>query len=213
MYEYVLFDLDGTLSDTSAGVTKGVQLALKAFGIEAELSELTKFIGPPLTYSFPAFYGFAGEDLDKVIEIFRGYYVNGGGMYDNRPYDGLHELLDKIHKDGRKLAVATSKLEDAAFDVLTRNGLARHFDMICGALADGTRTTKQDVLESFFVRAGNPDRSKVVLVGDTAFDAAGAKAVGIDCIGVLYGFGTREELEAEGVRYIAPTVEQIYGYL
>ena len=213
MYDYVLFDLDGTLSDTSAGVTKGVQVALKAFGIEAELDELTKFIGPPLTYSFPVFYGFEGEDLDKVIEIYRDYYLAGGGMYDNRPYDGLHELLDKIHADGKKLAVATSKLEDAAIDVLTRNGLARHFDMICGALADGTRTTKKEVLESFFERAGNPDKSKVVLVGDTAFDAEGANAVGIDCIGVLYGFGTREELEAKGVISIAPTVEQIYDYL
>lgn len=212
MYDYVLFDLDGTLSDTSAGVTKGVQIALRAFGIEAELDDLRKFIGPPLTYSFPTFYGFEGEDLTKVIDIYREYYL-GGGLYDNRPYDGLHELLDKIRGDGRKLAVATSKLEDAAVDVLTRNGLAGHFDMICGATADGTVTTKQEVLESFFRRAGDPDRSKVVLIGDTSFDANGAKAVGIDCIGVLYGFGTREELEQAGVRYIAPTVEQIYDYL
>ena len=212
MYDYVLFDLDGTLSDTSAGVTKGVRIALKAFGIEAELDELRKFIGPPLTYSFSTFYGFEGEDLTKVIDIFREYYL-GGGLYDNRPYDGLHELLDKIRGDGRKLAVATSKLEDAAIDVLTKNGLAGHFDMICGASADGTITTKQEVLESFFRRAGNPDKAKVVLVGDTAFDANGAKAVGIDCIGVLYGFGTREELEQAGVRYIAPTVEQICDYL
>ncbi len=212
MYDYILFDLDGTLSDTSEGVTKGVQIALKEFGIDEDRSNLRKFIGPPLQYSFGTYYGFEGEDLDKVISIFRDYYM-GGGMFENTPYDGLHELLDRIHEDGKTLAVATSKLETAAVEVLSRNGLARHFDMICGATADGKRITKTDVLEEFFRRAGNPDKRRVVLVGDTRFDAKGAIDLGIDCIGVLYGFGTREELEECGVRKIAPAVEDIYDYL
>ena len=212
MYDYILFDLDGTLSDTSEGVTKGVQTALKEFGIEEDRSNLRKFIGPPLQYSFGNFYGFEGERLDRVIDIFREYYM-GGGMYENTPYDGLHELLDKIRADGKMIAVATSKLETAAVDVLTRNRLIRHFDMVCGATADGSRISKTDVLEEFFRRAGNPDKSKVVLIGDTKFDAKGAVDLGIDCIGVLYGFGTREELEECGVKKIAGTVEEIYAYL
>ena len=213
MYDIVLFDLDGTLSDTSAGVTKGVQIALKELGIEAELSELTKFIGPPLQYSFSNFYGFDEEQCSKAIDIYRNYYLNEGGMFENTPYDGLHELLDKIHADGKVLAVATSKLESAAIEVLNRNGLAKHFDLICGASADGRITTKKEVLEELFVRAGNPDKSRVVLIGDTFFDAKGAAAVGIDCVGVLYGFGTKEELLNEGVKYIAETVEDIYQYI
>ncbi|SCW48795.1 phosphoglycolate phosphatase [Ruminococcaceae bacterium YRB3002] len=212
MYDYILFDLDGTLSDTSEGVTKGVQIALRAFGIEAELKDLTCFIGPPLVYSFTHFYDFDEAQCDKAIEIYREYYL-GGGLYENRPYDGLNELLDKIRADGKKLAVTTSKLESAAIDVLERNGLARHFDMICGATADGRITTKKEVLEEFFVRTGNPDKKKVVLIGDTHFDAQGAADVGIECIGVLYGFGTREELAACGVNKIAETVEDIYAML
>ena len=212
MYDYILFDLDGTLSDTSEGVTKGVQIALREFGIEEDRSNLRKFIGPPLQYSFGNYYGFEGEKLDRVIAIFREYYM-GGGMFENTPYEGLHELLDRIHADGKVLAVATSKLETAAVEVLTRNGLARHFDMICGATADGKRISKTDVLEEFFRRAGNPDKSRVVLIGDTKFDAKGAIDLGIDCIGVLYGFGTREELEECGVTCIADTVGDIYAYL
>ena len=186
--------------------------SLREYLKRKRLKNLKKFIGPPLQYSFNRFYGFEGEDLDKVISIFREYYM-GGGMFENTPYDGLHELLDRIHEDGKTLVVATSKLETAAVDVLGRNGLAGHFDMICGATADGTRISKTDVLNEFFRRAGNPDKSRVVLIGDTRFDAQGAVDLGIDCIGVLYGFGTREELEECGVSKIAATVDDIYGYL
>ena len=210
MYDYVLFDLDGTLSDTSEGVTKGVQLALREFGIEEDRSNLRRFIGPPLQYSFTNFYNFNEEQCDRAIKIFRDYYT-GGGMYENTPYEGLHELLDKIRDTGRYLAVATSKLEPAAISVLEHNGLAGHFNDICGATADGARISKTDVLEEFFRRVGNPDKSRVVLIGDTKFDAHGAAEVGIDCVGVLYGFGTREELEAEGVVSIAETVEDIFA--
>jgi len=213
MYDYILFDLDGTLSDTSEGVTKGVQITLKEFGISAELDDLKCFIGPPLQHSFKCFYNFNDEQNVKAIDIFRKYYMDEGGMFLNTPYDGLHELLDRIHADGKVLGVATTKLETAAVQVLERNGLAKHFDMICGVTADGTRTTKADVIEEFFARAGNPDKSKVVLIGDTHFDCDGANACGIDCIGILYGFGTREELTGAGAKYIAETVEDIYPLL
>lgn len=208
MYDYILFDLDGTLSDTTEGVTKGVQIALREFGIEEDRSNLRRFIGPPLQYSFTHFYNFDEEQCARAVKIFREYYTNGG-MYENTPYPGLHELLDKLRDMGLYLAVATSKLETAAVAVLERNGLARHFDNICGATSDGTRTSKKEVLEEFFRRVGNPDKSRVVLIGDTKFDAQGAAEVGIDCVGVLYGFGTREELEKEGVVSIAETVEDI----
>ncbi|MBR2523865.1 MAG: HAD hydrolase-like protein [Clostridiales bacterium] len=212
MYDYILFDLDGTLSDTSEGVTKGIQIALRAFGIEEERDNLRKFIGPPLQYSFSTFYGFEGEKLNRAIEIFREYYV-GGGMYENTPYPGLDRLLTEIRESNRPLIVTTSKLETAAIDVLTRNGLIGYFDRVIGATSDGTRTTKQDVLEEFLRVYNVTDRSRAVLIGDTRFDAEGAVALGIDCIGVLYGFGTEEELIASGVKYIAPAVEDISRYL
>ena len=212
MYDYILFDLDGTLADTSEGVTKGIQIALRAFGIEEERDKLRKFIGPPLQYSFSTFYGFEGEELTRAIEIFREYYV-GGGMYENTPYAGLDKLLTWIRESKRPLIVTTSKLETAAVDVLTRNGLIDYFDRVIGATSDGARTTKQDVLEEFLRVYDVSDRSRAVLVGDTRFDAEGAVALGIDCIGVLYGFGTEEELRSAGVKYIAPGVENIRQYL
>ena len=134
-------------------------------------------------------------------------------MYENTPYPGLDRLLTEIRESNRPLIVTTSKLETAAIDVLTRNGLIGYFDRVIGATSDGTRTTKQDVLEEFLRVYNVTDRSRAVLIGDTRFDAEGAVALGIDCIGVLYGFGTEEELIASGVKYIAPAVEDISRYL
>lgn len=216
MYDYVLFDLDGTISDSSEGITKGIQIALKAVGIEEERDNLRKFIGPPLTYSFKEFYGFDEETTNIAIKKYREYYAVTG-LYENVAYDGIEALLKKIKDSGRKIAVATSKPEAFSKNILEKFGLLKYFDYVAGATlptdSGKKRGEKQEVVEYAIELFGNPDKSKVVLIGDTMFDAKGAKAVGIDCIGVLYGFGSEKSLLESGAKYIAETIEDIYQYL
>ena len=212
MYSYVLFDLDGTISDSSEGITKGIKIALESMGIHEEVENLHKFIGPPLKYSFTTFYGFNEEQCVKAVKKYREYYSQTG-LFENRAYDGVDELLKKIKESGRKIAVATSKPEKFSIQILEKFGLLSYFDVVSGATVDGVRGDKSEVIEEALKRFGNPDKKDVVLVGDTRFDAEGAKQVGIECIGVLYGFGTRESLEQAGVNMIAERIEDIYSFL
>ena len=212
MYSYVLFDLDGTISDSSEGITKGIKIALESMGIHEEVENLHKFIGPPLKYSFTTFYGFNEEQCVKAVKKYREYYSQTG-LFENRAYDGIDELLKKIKESGRKIAVATSKPEKFSIQILEKFGLLSYFDVVSGATMDGVRGDKSEVIEEALKRFGNPDKKDVVLVGDTRFDAEGAKQVGIECIGVLYGFGTRESLEQAGVNMIAERIEDIYSFL
>lgn len=212
MYSYVLFDLDGTISDSSEGITKGIKIALESMGIHEEVENLHKFIGPPLKYSFTTFYGFNEEQCVKAVKKYREYYSQTG-LFENRAYDGIDELLKKIKESGRKIAVATSKPEKFSIQILDKFGLLSYFDVVSGATMDGVRGDKSEVIEEALKRFGNPDKKDVVLVGDTRFDAEGAKQVGIECIGVLYGFGTRESLEQAGVNMIAERIEDIYSFL
>ena len=212
MYSYVLFDLDGTISDSSEGITKGIKIALESMGIHEEVENLHKFIGPPLKYSFTTFYGFNEEQCVKAVKKYREYYSQTG-LFENRAYDGIDELLKKIKESGRKIAVATSKPEKFSIQILEKFGLLSYFDVVSGATMDGVRGDKSEVIEEALRRFGNPDKKDVVLVGDTRFDAEGAKQVGIECIGVLYGFGTRESLEQAGVNMIAERIEDIYSFL
>lgn len=213
MYDYVLFDLDGTISDSSEGITKGIQIALNHMGIEiSDRNELRRFIGPPLKYSFTNFYGFNEEQCEEGTRKYREYYSKTG-LFENVPYPGIEKLLIKVKESGRKIVLATSKPEIFAVQILEEFGLAKYFDIIAGSSLTEKRGNKNEVIEYALGKLGNPDLSNVVLVGDTRFDAEGAKMVGIDCIGVLYGFGSREELENEGVNMIAPTVEDIFAFL
>lgn len=213
MYKYILFDLDGTISDSSEGITKGIQIALEAMGVSVpDRSELRKFIGPPLDYSFKNFMGFNDEQSKEATKKYREYYSKTG-LFENIPYDGMKELLQKIKDSGRKIAVTTSKPDVFSVQILEKFGLAEYFDIIAGSSLTENRGLKHEVVAYALEQFGNPDLSEVVLVGDTRFDAEGARKIGIDCIGVLYGFGTREELENEGVKMIAQNVEDIYAFL
>ncbi|MBP5453258.1 MAG: HAD hydrolase-like protein [Lachnospiraceae bacterium] len=212
MYDYVFFDLDGTLSDSFEGVSKGIQIALKSVGIEEDRSNMRKCMGPPIGYSFKTFWHLSDEEVEKATAAYREYY-NKIGLFENTPYEGIKDVLIKIKESGRKLAVTTSKPEKFTIPILDKFGMNGIFDVIAAATLDGKRTTKTDVLEYALEAFGNPDKSKVVLIGDTKFDAEGAKNVGIDCIGVLYGFGTKESLLEAGVKDIAPTVQEIYNHI
>ena len=211
MWKTVLFDLDGTLTDSAPGITNAVSRALAHFGIEEKPEDLLRFIGPPLNESLPEYYGFTPEQTVKAVEVFREYFVEKGWL-ENAPYPGIPELLRDLKAGGLQLMVATSKPEVQAVRILKHFGLAEYFDAICGAPAgneDGAR--KASVIREALRRAEDP--SSVVMVGDRRHDVEGAGENGIPCIGVLYGYGSREELEGAGASFIAENLEALKNLL
>ena len=203
-YRYVLFDLDGTLTESGEGIINSAVYALKKFGIEPEMNTMTKFLGPPLKDSFRDFYGFDDEKCEQAVKYYREYYTTKG-IFENRVYDGVEECLKKLSEAGLHLAVATSKPQGFAVKILEHFHLAQYFDYIGGAELDGSRSVKADVIVHTLKNCGVNDRSQVIMAGDRHHDVLGAKALGIDCIGMLYGYGTREELSKAGAVYIAET--------
>lgn len=210
MYDVILFDLDGTLTDSGPGITNSVAYSLKKYGIEVEdRTELYKFIGPPLRESFEKYYGFSAEEAAKAVEYYREYYADRG-IFENSVYDGIGDLLKEIRNSGKRAIVATSKPEVFAKRILEHFGLAAYFDHIVGANMDETRTRKDEVISHVLQSCDIADRSKVLMVGDREHDILGAKKTGIDSLGVLFGFGDYEELKHAGATYIAETVKDIY---
>ena len=205
-YNYILFDLDGTLTDPKEGITKAVAYALRHYGIEPPpLDELCPFIGPPLADSFVEFYDFTPEKGREAVSVYREYF-EPVGKFENLVYDGIEDMLRALKACGRKLIVATSKPEKFAVQILEHFGLAQYFDIIRGSLLNGQREKKSDVIQSILDEVGRGD---IIMVGDRRFDVEGAHACGIGCIGVLYGYGSREELEAAGADFIAEDVTQL----
>lgn len=209
MYHTILFDLDGTLTDSGPGITNSVAYALKKWDIiENDINILKKFVGPPLDASFAKYYGFSKEKCVQAIQYYREYYLTKG-IYENQVYDGMEDLLKWLRDTGRRAIVATSKPEPSAIHVLEYFHIDSYFDIIAGATMDGSRVEKSDVIRYALDRAGIRDLSGVVMVGDRENDIQGAKANGLDSIGVLYGYGSREELEEAGAMQIAETVEDL----
>ena len=213
MYQYILFDLDGTLTDPGMGITNSVRHALKKFGIEAEdRTALYKFIGPPLKDSFMEYYGFTEKESDLAIEYYREY-IAVKGLFENEVYPGMEELLGRLKAQGRKLIVATSKPELFAVEILKHFHLYDYFDFVSGATMDMTRVKKTDVIDHALRSCGISDLTSVLMVGDREHDINGAKAVGVDSLGVEYGYGSYEELREAGATYIAKTVSDISGII
>ncbi len=202
-----MFDLDGTLTDPKEGITKAVAIALNRFGIREEPGNLTHFIGPPLDESFPEFYGFDREQVAVATETFREYYVRQGWL-ENVPYPGMAELLRDLQAAGKRLLVATSKPEVTAVRVLEHFGMAQYFDRICGAPLDNQEgARKANVIRSALDWAGPGwDAGNTVMVGDRRHDVAGAHEVGLPCVGVLYGYGSRAEHEKAGAEFIVEDI-------
>lgn len=200
MWNTILFDLDGTLTDPKEGITKAVAIALEHFGIHEDPDRLTHFIGPPLDESFPEFYGFSQEQVDTATELFRAYYARQGWR-ENIPYPGAAELLRDLKAAGRTTMIATSKPEGMAVQILEHFGMAPYLDRICGAPLD----KQEGARKANVIRSALPfvPQGPVVMVGDRRHDVAGARETGLPCIGVLYGYGSREELERAGAAYIA----------
>lgn len=208
-YKYILFDLDGTLTDPAVGITTSVAYALKKFGIEVDdISSLNHFIGPPLLDSFMEHYGFSEEKARTAIDYYRERF-RVKGLYENVVYDGVENMLEAMKKSGREIILATSKPEPFAKEILRHFGLDKYFLFIAGSNFDGTRTAKAEVIEYALESVGVTDKSSAVMVGDRKHDIIGAQKTGLDSIGVLFGYGSREELEAAGATYIAVTVDEI----
>lgn len=208
-FDYLAFDLDGTLINTEEGIVEGVQLVLNQYGFgQQDITSLRRFIGPPLDHSFKEFYGFSDEDSKEAVARFREYY-NKTGQNKCAPYDGIENALSELKSLGYKLLVATSKPITPAVAILERFGLAGYFDRIEGTPVGKLDVTKSDVIEAALTAVGNPDRSRVLMIGDRMFDIIGAKQTGLASMGVLYGFGSREEFSEHGADYIAETVEDI----
>lgn len=208
-YEYILFDLDGTLTDSAIGITNSVMYALEKYGIEvSDRSELYKFVGPPLWDSFEKYYGFSKEEAKTAVEYFREYYRDKG-IFENLVYDGVEDLL-KTLKDNRKiLIVATSKTEAFAKQILEHFSIAKNFTYIAGSNLDGTRVKKGQVIKYALESCNIIDLSKAIMIGDREHDIIGAKDVGINSIGVLFGYGDRDEFEKAGANFIVDTVADI----
>lgn len=210
MYEIVLFDLDGTLTESGIGITRSVAHALKKKGIvETDQEKLNRFIGPPLIDMFKALYGFSEEEAQQGVADFREYF-SVTGIFENRVYDGVKEMLAALQKAGKRCILATSKPEEYALQIMERFALAPYFERICGATMDEKRTDKAEVIT--YALEGL-DKSKAVMIGDREHDIHGAKANGLDSIGVLYGYGSREELKAAGATWIASSPKEILNYI
>lgn len=210
----VLFDLDGTLINSKEGITKGVQYALReSLGIdEPDLESLRCFIGPPLALMFDQKYHVPAEKIEPAVAKYREYY-DAIGMNQCELYPGVIETLEHLRQKGYVLGLASSKPEISCVQILKNKGVAGYFEYIVGASMGPERREKVLVLEEAFRRMGVSDRSEVVLIGDTKYDAVGAVKAGIDCIGVTYGFGTREELFAAGAVQVFDTLEEVEAYL
>lgn len=205
MPQYILFDLDGTLTDSGPGIVEAVTYALEKMGVEPMDTERIRrtFIGPPLSVSFSEQYGFTEEETRRAIAYFREDY-NEKGIYHNTPYPGIPELLEKLNRAGKTLAVATSKPIRLAERVLEYFHLRQYFQVVCGGSMDETRNRKDAMIEDAIAALRLTDLSEAMMVGDRDLDVLGAHKNGLRCIGILYGgYGTREELEAAEADWIA----------
>ena len=201
----ILFDLDGTLTDPGEGITKSVAYALASFGITVQdRRTLYPFIGPPLVESFMGFYGFTAEQAKQAVEKYREYFSQQG-IFENTPYPGIHQALAQLKGQGKRLLLATSKPTVFARQILERFDLLPYFDFVGGSDLEGKRGQKEQVIAYTMEQAG-VQRAGAWMVGDRKHDVLGARENGLPCAGVLYGYGSREELEEAGAAALLETV-------
>ena len=210
MKKTILFDLDGTLTDSGEGIINCALLALNRYGIEiADRKTLRVFVGPPLHESFVKF-GVPESEAENAVAIYRSRYIPIGA-YENTPYPGIYDLLARLKTEGHKLCVATSKPEGMSKDILKHFDLDGYFDIICGASMDTSRTSKDKVIAYLLEQTGRD--SNTVMVGDTKFDVLGAKFHGIPTVGVSWGYGEIADMIEAGAAKIVYTMEELYEAL
>ncbi|MCR4728134.1 MAG: HAD hydrolase-like protein [Lachnospiraceae bacterium] len=216
MFDYILFDLDGTVSDPKVGICTSVQYGLSKMGIDVpDINVLTPFIGPPLRDSFRDFYHIKDEDIEKVVAFYRERFSTVG-LFENELYPGIEELLSTLRKNGKKLALASSKPRVFVVKILDYFGITGYFDVVMGSELDGTRENKVEIIEEslrLLFEGETPDLEKCVMVGDRKYDVEAAAKVGLKGIGVTYGYGSREELVNAGADIICDSVEELKNLL
>ena len=213
MYQTILFDLDGTLTNSELGITNSVAYALGKYGIEVlDKKALRVFIGPPLQDSFEHFYGFSKEECLKAIDYYHEYFSEKG-LYENEVYPGVSDLLASLKQAGKQLIVATSKPEEFSIQILKHFGLYDYFDFVASATMDRKRSKKSDVIQYALEQNQITDLAHTIMIGDREYDVFGARAQKLDSIGVLYGFGSREELDNAGATYIVDDVKKMHEIL
>ena len=207
MKSVYLFDLDGTLTDSREGITKSVRYALNRMGLDSELKELEKFIGPPLKFSFCEFFGMTDEESEKAIKLYRDRYKDTG-IFENKLYENVIPVLKELKSRGKKVCMATCKPEVFARRISDHFGITPYFDEICGTTLDGTKTTKAQVIEEVLERIGEKPEN-AVMIGDREHDVEGAKHFSMPCVGVTFGFAEEGELEKAGADYIIDSLTEL----
>lgn len=209
MFDYLFFDLDGTLTDPAQGITNSFVHALKYFGIEIPSYEtLCTFIGPPLPETFKTQFGFDEQKVAEGVKKYREYFATKG-LLENSVYPGIPELLAGLKAAGKKLVVATSKPEEYSVRIIEHFGLAQYFENVCGSLMDESRSKKDEVIAYAIERNHISDKSKILMIGDRKHDILGAKKIGLKSCGVLFGYGSRKELEEAGADFISENVSRL----
>lgn len=213
MYKVILFDLDGTLTESGEGIAKSVQYALEKLGKpEDDLKKLEVFVGPPLLQQFMEYAGLDEETGIKAVEYYRERYSTVG-IFENQPYPGVEEMLDTLCQKGYTLAVASSKPEYFVKKILDHFGLTGYFSEIVGSEMSGKRTGKAEVIEEVLARLNMQNhRDEVIMVGDKEHDVFGARKAGIECVAVAYGYGTEQELKQAQPLKIVDSVQGIVDF-
>ena len=214
-WKYILFDLDGTVTDSHEGIINCIKYALGEMGYNIPCDEeLNRYIGPPLYKGFQDIAGMEYEEALKAAAISRSKY-SITGIFENKPYDGIEEVLKTLKEHGKVVMLATSKPEEYAIRILEHFNLSMYFDGITGGSIDGRHNDKDIIIEESILRLGlsSSDKPDIIMVGDRKYDIIGAKACGIASAGVYYGFARKGELETAGADYIINAVSEITGLL
>ena len=209
-YDFVIFDFDGTVIDTGEGILKSLQYAFEAQGHPIpDLSDMKKFIGPPIHYSFTTFYGVSEDDVGDYIKSYRQRYREKG-VYEARVYDGMVETLQTLRANGVRLGIASSKPETLIYDVMAHFHLTDLFDAVVGTrFDDSNHAGKADLVRASMQKLGAADKGRVLMVGDRCFDIDGAAGAGVDSCGVLFGYGSQAEFEAHGATHIIAAAKEL----
>ncbi len=214
MKDYIFFDLDGTLTDSRPGIFESLQEVFSHFGIKKTEKEMMQFLGPALWDSLPKYCGFSHEQCVEAVEIFRKSYAEKG-IFNNKVYDGIVPLLEKLKSEKKHIVLATGKPEPQANVVLNHFDLRKYFDFVGGSSLDKTRCRKVQVIDYALKNCGlsEEDKGRIIMVGDRDNDINGAHENGIKVVAVLYGYGSKEESEQSGADYICESVKDLQEFL
>ena len=211
--QVILFDLDGTVIDSKPGIFNAIAYTLDRLGMkEDDLSVLNKFIGPSIGASFKDIYGFDEQGALDAVEIYREYYSTKG-ILECKPYTGIEQLFKALKRDGKRIGLATKKPEPFAKSIVENLEFNKYFDFVCGSGLDETHDSKAHIIARCASQLSPDNNSNVVMIGDTKYDAIGANNAGVDCIGVLYGYGCEQELRDEGIIAIAKDMHALHTLL